>query len=89
MRRIEFRCVDGGLVEIAIDDVPLLELVRQAELPYARSEQLERQEEFAPEPAPLLAGDYTYFSRNQCGWPSRHYLDEPAEVAYNQEDDET
>ncbi|MCA2226413.1 hypothetical protein [Nonomuraea aurantiaca] len=44
------------LVEIVIDGVPLLDLVREAELPYARSEQLERTEEFAPEPAPLLAG---------------------------------
>ncbi|MEV5500146.1 hypothetical protein AB0M50_32570, partial [Nonomuraea fuscirosea] len=61
MRRIEFRQGGkgtGDLMEIVIDDVPLLELVREAELPFARQEQLERQPDFAPEPAPLLAGDY-------------------------------
>ncbi|MFC5829625.1 hypothetical protein [Nonomuraea insulae] len=87
--RIEFRCPDRDLIEIVIDGVPLLELVRRAELPYARQEQLERAEEYAPEQAPLLAGDYSYFTRSQCGWPSRHYVGEPGEVAYNQDDDET
>ncbi|WP_433509197.1 hypothetical protein ACQP2T_35170 [Nonomuraea sp. CA-143628] len=86
MREIEFRRA-GDLVEIVIDGVSLLDLVREAELPYARSEQLERAEEFAPEPAPLLAGAYSCFPGT--AWPSRHYLGEPAEVAYNQEDDET
>lgn len=92
MRRIEFRQGGkgaGDLMEIVIDDVPLLELVREAELPFARQEQLERQPDFAPEPAPLLAGDYQSFSRARFGWPSRHYLGEPAETACNQNDDET
>ncbi|MEV4077723.1 hypothetical protein [Nonomuraea fuscirosea] len=91
MRRIEFRQGGkgtGDLMEIVIDDVPLLELVREAELPFARQEQLERQPDFAPEPAPLLAGDYQSFSRARFGWPSRHYLGEPAETACNQNDDE-
>ncbi|MEV1247950.1 hypothetical protein ACIBO2_29220 [Nonomuraea sp. NPDC050022] len=87
MREIEFRRAGHDLIEIVIDGVRLLDLVREAELPYARSEQLERAEEFAPEPAPLLAGEYSYFPGT--GWPSRHYLGEPTEVAYNQEDDET
>ncbi|MEU6716504.1 hypothetical protein ABZ897_33990 [Nonomuraea sp. NPDC046802] len=88
LRQIEFLAGHDGLMEIAVDGVPLLELVRQAELPYARREQLERREEFAPEPAPLLAGDYAYFSTRLYGWPERHYLGEPVEVAYNQDDDE-
>ncbi|MEQ4719078.1 hypothetical protein [Nonomuraea sp. B19D2] len=88
MRHIEFRTEGHNLVEIIIDDVPLLDLVREAELPYAREEQLERAAEFAPEPAPLLAGDYAYFPRRGFGWPSRHYLGEPADVVHNQEDDE-
>jgi hypothetical protein len=87
VQEIEFRpCGDHD--QILIDGVPLLDLVREAELPYARHEQLERAEEFAPEPAPLLAGDYNYLGRWTC-WPTRHYLGEPEEVAYNQEDDET
>ncbi|HUR04190.1 MAG TPA: hypothetical protein VM347_16715, partial [Nonomuraea sp.] len=89
MQEIEFRLVGHDLVEIFIDGVPLLDVVREAELPYARYEQLERAEEFAPEPAPLLAGEYSYFLGRWTGWPSRHYLGEPTEVAYNQEDDET
>lgn len=88
LRQIEFRGVGHDLLEILVDGVPLLDLVREAELPYAREEQLERAAEFAPDPAPLLAGDYTYFSVRLCGWPSRHYLGEPADVAFNQEADE-
>ncbi|GAA3228230.1 hypothetical protein [Nonomuraea helvata] len=89
MQEIEFRTGNQGLIEILIDGVPLLDLVRTAELPYAQDEQLERAEEFAPEPAPLLAGDYSYFPQRLVGWPSRHYLGEPAETVYNQDDDET
>lgn len=50
-------------LEYLVDGVSFLELVRQAELPDARAEQAERAEEFAPEPAPLLAGDYMYAPR--------------------------
>ncbi|MEV4114972.1 hypothetical protein [Nonomuraea sp. NPDC049695] len=88
MREIEFR-LGSGRDEILIDGVPLLDLVRAAELPYARQEQLERAEEFAPEPAPLLAGAYSYLLGRWTGWPARHYLGEPVEVTYDQEDDET
>jgi hypothetical protein len=88
VQEIEFRAEGQDLLKILIDGVPLLDLVREAELPYAREEQLERAKEFAPEPAPLLAGGYAYFGRSWTGWPSRHYLGEPAETAYNQEDDE-
>lgn len=47
-------------LEFLVDGCPFLELVRQAELPCALAEQKERAEEFAPEPAPLLAGCYMY-----------------------------
>lgn len=71
MPSIEFRVVPfagewpgGGkalsVLEFLVDGVPFLELVRRAELPYALAEQDERAEEFAPDPAPLLAGDYNY-----------------------------
>ncbi|MEV4170636.1 hypothetical protein [Nonomuraea sp. NPDC049709] len=88
MQEIEFRMGDDEHW-ILIDGVPFLDLVREAELPYARYEQLERAEESALEPAPLLAGEYSYFMERWTGWPTRHYLGEPVEVAYNQEDDET
>ncbi len=68
MQEIEFR-LGGDHDQILIDGVPLLDLVREAELPYALHEQLERAEEFAPEPAPLLAGDYSYLGRWTC-WPA-------------------
>ncbi|MFI0445631.1 hypothetical protein [Actinomadura sp. 6N118] len=89
MQEIEFRLAGHEVVKVLIDGVLLLDLVREAELPYARYEQLERAEEFAPEPAPLLAGEYSDFLGRFTGWPTRHYLGEPVEVAYNQEDDET
>ncbi|MFG2005108.1 hypothetical protein ACGFNU_38785 [Spirillospora sp. NPDC048911] len=89
MQEIEFRLVGGGSIEIFIDGVRLLDLVRTAELPYARDEQLERADEFVPEEAPLLAGEYSSFLGRWTGWPTRHYLGEPVETAYNQEDDET
>ncbi len=86
MQEIEFQ-LRNDRQEILIDGIPLLDLVRAAELPYAREEQLERAEEFAPEPAPLLAGEYSYFLGRWTGWPTRHYLGEPVEVTYDQEND--
>ncbi|MGP4105091.1 hypothetical protein [Nonomuraea sp. KM90] len=88
MQEIEFRLGDGEHW-ILIDGVPFLDLVREAELPYERYEQLERAEEFASERPPQLAGQYSYFMERWTGWPTRHYLGEPVAVAYNQEDDET
>ncbi|MFD7610710.1 hypothetical protein [Streptomyces sp. NPDC059828] len=71
MRSIEFRVAsyecgwlrEGetvSVLEFLVDGVSFLELVRRAELPDALAEQEERAAEFAPEPAPLLAGDYMY-----------------------------
>jgi hypothetical protein len=68
MHTIEFRIIayrmgwgDSGpdeikIIDIVVDEIRLLDLVRDAELPFARHEQQERAAEFAPDPAPLLAG---------------------------------
>ncbi|NUU26456.1 MAG: hypothetical protein HOV68_33870 [Streptomycetaceae bacterium] len=91
METIEFRRVSrstpvevGAALEYLVDGVPFLELVRAAELPDARAEQAERAQEFAPEPAPLLAGNYAY--PTDLSW--RHLLGEaPDRVPCNADDD--
>jgi len=71
MHSIEFRWVpyvtpwsveDESIevLEYLVDGVSFLELVRRAELPDALVEQAERADEFAPDPAPMLAGTYMY-----------------------------
>jgi hypothetical protein len=92
MNTIEFRVVllqvarEPGtwpVVDIAVDGVPLIERVRELELPYAQAEAIERAEEFADFPpgtlAQELAGDYMPLSTN-FAWPSRHFLGEPVEL---------
>jgi hypothetical protein len=99
MHSIEFRLVpydpewgESGtkgpfdVIDIMIDGRRLLDLVYEAELPYAREEQREREAEFAPEPAPLLAGNYMCLPRG-FGWPGRHLLDRPEDVPWFYRDD--
>ena len=74
MQRIEFRTIEqelgiGGVLPTLVphlDGVPLPDLVRKAELPFARGEG-----------KPDLAGRYVGLSKDQVRWPSRHYLGNP------------
>ncbi|TDC85080.1 hypothetical protein E1193_04025 [Micromonospora sp. KC606] len=74
MERIEFRTVaqefgDGGVFPALVphlSGVPLPDLVREAELPFARREG-----------KPDLAGSYAGLLGDEVGWPSRHYLGDP------------
>ncbi|MFE0508581.1 hypothetical protein [Streptomyces sp. NPDC058964] len=98
MRSIDFRLapypavwLEGGttqVVDILVDNVRLVELVRMAELPYAQAEQIERAEEFYPDTFPLLAGDYMPLAP-VFGWPSRHFLGEPRVLPWGGEEGET
>ncbi|MFJ8913525.1 hypothetical protein [Amycolatopsis sp. NPDC102389] len=72
-------------LEVLIDGVPFLDLVHRAELPDALAEQKERAEEFAPEPAPLLAGDY---GRLTCSSVEHLLGGAPDDIPHGAEDDE-
>ncbi|MEV8097735.1 hypothetical protein [Kitasatospora sp. NPDC085879] len=97
MRSIEFHLVPhpaarhvestAPIVDILVDGVRLVELARTAELPFAEAEQLERAEEFSPDAAPLLAGDYMPLS-SAFGWPRRHFLGEPRTLPWGGEEGE-
>ncbi|MEU4564845.1 hypothetical protein AB0F72_41245 [Actinoplanes sp. NPDC023936] len=74
MERIEFRTVEeqlgaGVLATLVpyLDGVPLPELVRKAELPFARREG-----------NPDLAGSYAGLPGEEVRWPRRHDLGDPA-----------
>ncbi|MDQ0985495.1 hypothetical protein [Streptomyces sp. V2I9] len=98
MHAIEFRRTshpavrpEGGaapVVGILVDGVPLVELVRAVELPYAQAEQRRRADEGLPGTAPLLAGDYTTLGP-AYDWPSRHFLGEPRNLPWGGEEGET
>jgi lysophospholipase L1-like esterase len=93
MHTIEFRVIpyetgwgawgpdELQVIDIAVDGTRLLDLVREAELPFAEEEQQERAAEFAPDPAPLLAGDYMCLPA-RYGWPCRHLLGDPEDVPW-------
>lgn len=74
MERIEFRTIEqefgfGGVFPTLVphlDGVPLLDLARKAEVPFARGEG-----------KPDLAGSYVGLPKDEVCWPSRHYLDDP------------
>jgi hypothetical protein len=73
MERIEFRTVEqelgGGVFPTVVphlSGVPLPDVVRKAELPFARREA-----------KPDLAGGYAGLPKDEVRWPSRHYLGEP------------
>ena len=80
------------VVNIAVDGVPLVELVRAVELPFAQAEEAERAGDFTDFPpgtlTQQLAGDYIPLS-SKFAWPSRHYLGEPIEVPHGGDDGET
>jgi len=94
MHTIEFRVIayrtgwgDSGpdeikVIDIVVDGIRLLDMVRDAELPFARREQQERAAEFAPDPAPLLAGAYMGLP-GRYGWPNRHLLGQPEELPWS------
>jgi len=65
MERIEFRTVERTLVPF-LNGVPLGDLVRGVELPFARREG-----------SPDLAGRYAGLAGDEVRWPSRHYLGDP------------
>ncbi|MEV6907949.1 hypothetical protein [Amycolatopsis sp. NPDC051071] len=79
-------------VNIVVDGVPLIHLVRELELPYAEAEEIERAGEFPDYPpgklAQELAGGYLSLSRTFT-WPSRHFLGEPLELPHGGDDGET
>ncbi|GAA2423216.1 hypothetical protein GCM10010191_38960 [Actinomadura vinacea] len=74
------------VLNVLVDGTELIELVRQAELPFALQEQQERAEDFAPDPAPLLAGSYMRLGASY-GWPGRHLLGDPYDVPWFYRDD--
>jgi hypothetical protein len=80
------------VVVIVVDGVPLIERVRELELPYAEAEEIERADEFADFPpgtlAGELAGNYVSLSTN-FAWPSRHFLGEPLELPHGGDEGET
>jgi hypothetical protein len=80
------------VVGIEVDGVPLIERVRELELPYARAEEVERAAEVADWPpgalARELAGNYIPLS-SPFAWPSRHFLGEPIELPHGGDDGET
>lgn len=98
MRSIEFQLVPHPaarlagcatpVMDILVDDIRFVELVRMAELPYAEAEQTERAGEFSPGSAPLLAGDYMSLS-SAFGWPSQHFLGSPRTLPWGGEEGET
>jgi hypothetical protein len=75
------RWPDGGgfqPVEIRINQRPLIDLVREAELPFAQKELEERiADGQAPSQLFLLAGDYNYLPPSLVFRPCRNLLDEP------------
>ncbi|MEW1547809.1 hypothetical protein [Streptomyces tsukubensis] len=77
-----------GLLNIEVDGVPLIEMVRRVELPYAQAEQEQLAKESPSEPAPLLAGDYMPLSAG-FGWPDRHFLGEPKSLPRGGKEGET
>ncbi|MGY0063130.1 hypothetical protein ACWY4P_42435 [Streptomyces sp. LZ34] len=93
MHTIEFRLLRPHrfhVVDLIVDGTGLLDLVREAELPYAVEEQRESAADFAPDPVPLLAGAYALLRADGRGWPSRHLLGEPGDGATDLwRDDET
>lgn len=93
MHTIEFRLRRPHrfhVIDIVVDGTGLLDLVREAELPYAVEEQRESAADFAPDPVPLLAGAYALPRADGRAWPSRHLLGEPVDGATDVwRDDET
>ena len=101
MNIVEFRAVfhpvswDPGIlrvVDIAVDGVSLIELVREVERPDAEAEEAARAGEY-PELPPgaftrELAGTYLPLS-TRFAWPSRHFLGEPLDLPHGGEDGET
>jgi hypothetical protein len=79
-------------VDVAVDGVPLIERVREVELPYAEAEEIERAGEYPDSPPGTLsrelAGAYLALSTN-FAWPSRHYLGEPLELPHGGDHGET
>lgn len=73
METIEFRVLEQGfptgpqlVVVPHLNGVPLTDLLRTVELPFAR-----RQGD------PSLAGSYAGLNCEEVSWPRRHYLEEP------------
>ncbi|MDY3557294.1 hypothetical protein R5W24_006482 [Gemmata sp. JC717] len=63
--------------------MPLIELVRRAEEPWARAEYLERLPEFEnPDEFKFEPGDYHYLSAAQLLLPSRELLDGPRDPGF-------
>ncbi|MFB4304830.1 hypothetical protein [Actinomadura sp. GTD37] len=82
--------IEFAAAGISVNGLRLLDLVRQAELPFAIQEMRERPEAFGPEDGPEeLAGAYTDLLPNYY-WPSRHFLGEPRDEPLGiREDGET
>ncbi|MEU9336557.1 hypothetical protein AB0D49_25860 [Streptomyces sp. NPDC048290] len=77
-----------GFLNITVDGIPLIELVRRVELPYAQAEQEHLAKESPSEPAPVLAGDYMPLSAG-FGWPNRHFLGESKSLPRGGKEGET
>ncbi|GAA1041474.1 hypothetical protein GCM10009557_65300 [Virgisporangium ochraceum] len=89
---VEWGPGEWPVLDIAIDGVPLLDRVRELELPYARAEELERADEFTDYPPGTLtaelAGNYMPLT-STYGWPSRHLLGEPTDLPHGADEGET
>ncbi|MEU1513317.1 hypothetical protein ABZ490_14360 [Streptomyces sp. NPDC005811] len=77
-----------AFLNITVDGIPLIELVRRVELPYAQTEQENLATESPTDAAPLLAGDYMPLSAG-FGWPNRHFLGEPKNLPRGGREGET
>lgn len=78
--RDQFEVLPNG--EIRINSQPLIELVREVELPFALKEYNDWIATGGdPTKVDLLAGDYSYLPPWMVMFPSRHLLDEPFRIA--------
>ena len=78
--RDRFAILPSG--EIRINDRPLIDLVREVELPFAQekyNEWIASGED--PSKVDLIAGDYSYLPPWMVMFPSKHLLDEPYRIA--------
>lgn len=79
VREDHLKWPNDNQVELLIDGVPLIELIREVELPHAKREYEERPGELETEDQ--LAGDYLYLSPQRTFLPSETLFGEPSDEA--------
>ncbi|MEL6458022.1 MAG: hypothetical protein AAFX46_03220 [Cyanobacteria bacterium J06636_27] len=76
------------IAEIYINHESLIELVRQAEIPFIQAEIKERRAEGDDiDEITFPPGDYNYLSPSEILLPSRNFLDEPEDCGFTLEPD--